>query len=202
MLRVCRHVIKRLIWDNGHMGNPSEGLVEFLKERLAEDEQWALAASQPYQYAEGNPSIPEAGVHWTWVVGDNWEPTTPDPSINEFVAEVGHSCNLATVETWPSTMGSRTHQMPRTYADSIVEMEAAAAGHIVCHDPARAVREVEAKRETIRLFEDTLATIEMLKSHDQKSDAHEVAAESYLNVIRRDAAVYADHSDYDETWRP
>lgn len=76
------------------------------------------------------------------------------------------------------------------------------AYHISRHDPARVLREVEAKRETIRLYEDTLETIEMLKSHGQKSDAHAVAAESYLNVIRRDAAVYADHPDYNEAWRP
>lgn len=66
----------------------------------------------------------------------------------------------------------------------------------------RVLAEVEAKRGTVRLYEDTLATIETLKEQGQPTAAHEVAAESYLNVLRLDAAVFASHPEYDESWRP
>jgi hypothetical protein len=81
--------------------------------------------------------------------------------------------------------------------------DAAARDHVARYDPGRVLAEVDAKREVIRLYEDTIATIEMLKSHGwQSTSAHEVAAESYLNVIRAHAAAYADHPDYRDEWRP
>lgn len=76
------------------------------------------------------------------------------------------------------------------------------AYHIYRHDPAQVLAEVEAKRGAIRLYEDTLATIERLKEQGQPTAAHEVAVESYLNVLRLDAAVFASHPEYDESWSP
>jgi hypothetical protein len=57
-------------------------------------------------------------------------------------------------------------------------------GHIARHDPARVLAEVAAKRALVEMDED-----------DRYSDAYVVA-------IRALAAVYADHPDYDEAWRP
>lgn len=51
------------------------------------------------------------------------------------------------------------------------------------------------------MYKDALGFVEMAESHDRKATHYEVAAESYLNVIRRDAAVYADHDDYRPEWR-
>jgi hypothetical protein len=132
-------------------------LVEFLTARLDEDEQWALAASAPYRYAVGNPSVPEGGVHWTWVVGENWTPVTPNPAEDEFV-QIGDSwsCNLATVEEWRSEVGN--WMMRRTYAGTIEEMDPSAAGHIARHDPARVLREVAAKRKIVEQYERSLRT--------------------------------------------
>ncbi|MFF5261342.1 DUF6221 family protein [Actinomadura viridis] len=79
---------------------------------------------------------------------------------------------------------------------------AGVAEHIVRHDPARVLAEVDAKRETVRLYEEAVGFVEMAKSHGHEATHYEVAAESYLNVIRCDAAVYADHADYREEWRP
>jgi hypothetical protein len=124
-------------------------LITWLRQQLDDDERWARAASQRYPYATGG-DLPPGGVHWTWVAGENWELVTPDPVIEEFVAEPGYSCNLATVETWPTQYG---HDMPRTYANSIVEMDASAAGHIARWDPARVLAEVEAKRRILDLHE-------------------------------------------------
>lgn len=143
------------------MGDP----VAWLVAQLDADEQWALAASKPYPYAEGNPQIPAGGVHWTWVVGENWEPVTPDPVENEIVERDGDwNCNLATVEQWEWKSYGRAIEpgcmMRNTYASSIEEMDSAAAGHIVRHDPARVLAEVAAKRRIIERHPGATATDE------------------------------------------
>lgn len=121
--------------------------------QLGEDEQWARAASQAYTYAVGDRAVPAEGVHWTWVAGENWEPVRPDPAIDEFVAPPGENCNLATIEQWSignyGIEGLPDRLMPQTYANSIVEMDASAAGHIARHDPARVLAEVERGRRDI-----------------------------------------------------
>jgi hypothetical protein len=130
-------------------------LVGWLRLQLDEDEAWARAASRAYEYADEGSKPPPDGVHWRWVAGENWDTVTPDPVATEFVAKPGYGCNLATVEEWPSTSrlddGTviRVHMMPLTYANDIVEMASAAAGHIIRWDPARVLREVAAKREIV-----------------------------------------------------
>lgn len=167
-------------------------LIEFLNARLDEDAQWALTASAPYGYAVGNPPVPEGGVHWTWVVGENWEPVTPDPAVDEFLS-IGDdwSCNLATVEQWQSVNGK--WMMRRTYAGTIQEMDPSAAGHIARHDPARVLREVAAKRQIIANEQDRV--IEEGPLPERMRDSIET------DVIALLALPYADHPDYQEAWR-
>lgn len=162
-----------------------DDLIAFLRAGLDEDEQWALAASRPYPYADGEPGVPAAGVRWQWVEGPDWEPARPDPAVREFVAEPGVSCNLVSVETWPSS----GRLMPRPVATEIIEMDSAAAGHIVRHDPARVLREVAAKRRIIDECENTIN----YQDHGW-SLAHP--------VLRLIALSYADHADYREDWKP
>jgi hypothetical protein len=158
-----------------------DDLVAFLQARLDEDEQWALAASAPYPYADGEPGVPQAGVRWQWVEGPDWEPTQPDPAVDEFVAEPGMACNLVSVETWPA--GGR--MMRRRFATEIIELDSAAAGHIARHDPARVLREVEAKRQ-------------MLAFHDR---AHPHDGDP-CTTQRLLVLPYADHPDYRPEWKP
>ncbi|HEX5205923.1 MAG TPA: DUF6221 family protein [Actinoplanes sp.] len=79
---------------------------------------------------------------------------------------------------------------------------AADGSHIARHDPARVLAEVAAKRETIRMWEEAVDFVEIAKSHGREATHYEVAAESYLNVIRRDAAVHREHPEYDPSWAP
>lgn len=76
------------------------------------------------------------------------------------------------------------------------------AGHMAYWTPSRVLAGVEAKRETIRLYEGAVEFVESMKEHGIDATHYKVAAESYLNVMRRDAFVYAGHEDYDESWRP
>jgi hypothetical protein len=174
-------------------------LVKFYRKRLDEDEQWALAASIPYRYAVDNPPVPVGGVHWTWVVGENWEPVTPDPAVDEFVS-IGDSwrCNLVTVEEWQTS----NWMMSRSYAGTIEEMDASAAGHIVRHDPARVLRDVTAGREILAAYDDA---DQQIHTHHQRGESapatlqHERMA--WLMAIGYLAAAHSYDPDYQETWR-
>lgn len=82
---------------------------------------------------------------------------------------------------------------PNTYADSIEEMDPAAAGHIARHDPARVLAEVEAKRRIIRLCEAGL---------DPDYLATPGVRAGYRLILRDLAAPYHDYPDYDQSWKP
>lgn len=133
------------------------GLVDRLRSALAEHEAWARAASRPYRYADEGATVPDGGVHWRWVAGDDWDTTNPDPAVEEWVGgEPGQPVNLATVEEWPSTWQHdgeviRVRSVPLTYANEIVEMDPAAAGLIQRYDPARVLRTIQAHREILAL---------------------------------------------------
>lgn len=141
-----------------------DAALSWLHAQFDADEQWARAASEPYRYADEGSRAPELGVHWVWVTGENWDPVTPDPVTMEFIEgpDGSWASNLATVEQWPVThdLGggkSRVWMAPRTYADSIGEMDPAAAGHIVRHDPAAVLRRVASDRLILKQVTDELA---------------------------------------------
>lgn len=127
----------------------SEDLVEYLQARLNEEEQWALAASAPYPYADDRPPVPAGGVHWEWVGGENWEPARVDPVTDEFVTTVDGdwNVNLGSVETWRSG----TWDMRATVANSMEEVKVGPAGHIAYWDPARVLADIEAQRRLLDL---------------------------------------------------
>lgn len=53
---------------------PLDGLVQFLRDRLDEDELWATEASR-----DDGKEAPKGGVHWRWVASSNDEEIVPDP---------------------------------------------------------------------------------------------------------------------------
>lgn len=174
---------------------------------LDEDEQWARAASQAYPYSPG-ATVSATGVHWRWVAGEDWDTVTVDPVIDEFVAEPGYPCNLATVEEWPT--GNRV--MPRTYAHSIVEMDASAAGHIARWDPARVLHEVATERAEIDAKRRMLDAIMELRrpSHSTQNvrggkpgtyRAYPVGPDPREHLVRLLALPYAGRDGWREEWR-
>lgn len=126
-----------------------EDLITRIRAAIDEDEAWARAACQAYPYAT-DKTLPPQGVSWEWVAGEDWEPVTPDPMVDEFVAPAGHNCWLATKETWPDERGQ---QRRHTYTNDVVELDAAAGGHIIRHDPKRVLRQVTAYRTILDLAE-------------------------------------------------
>lgn len=158
-----------------------DDLINFLQARIAEDELWALAASAPYAHADGEPRVPAGGVHWTWAVGEDWKPARPDPVTEATVGGpeyYGCNVNLISTEQWPTALGTR---MPAPVANQMVEVKSGPAGHIARHDPARVLREVEAKRRILAL-------------HEELNEPHLYEAVQHL------AAVWSDHPGYRPEW--
>jgi hypothetical protein len=183
----------------------TSSLRAFIEARLAEDETWALGANRPYEHAVEHAMAPVTGVRWRSVAGDWWEPVRIDPAIDEFVAPPGESCNLATVETWP-TRSDRERFMPRVYAAYIVEMDSAAAGHIARHDPARVLREVAAKRAILTAVDKYLDPHPGQPCTNEDNpyvdcELHSAATGRISpDVLPLLASVWSDHADYDPSW--
>ncbi|NUS76695.1 MAG: hypothetical protein HOV70_10910 [Streptomyces sp.] len=129
-----------------------DDLVQFLRDRLAEDKQSAEQAAAEY------------GADWRYD-GD-------------------HGYVVARRESDMVATGSQDYLDP-FHGD-----------HIARHDPARVLREVEAKRRTVDLLAPIVAD-ESYQGPDYYGGVD--ACEKALFLL---ALPYADHPDYQETWRP
>lgn len=165
-----------------------DDLVQFLRDRFDEDVLWATEASR----IEGIEQAPEGGVHWRWVSDDTDEELTPDPSKERTVGyetETSH-VSLRSCEEWPSP--SSDTPLPQ-FVLHTEEPHSASAGHIIRHDPARVLVEIDAKRSVLDLAE-------------RARDHHETFVSGFAaaleNTLRLHALAYADHPDYRTEWRP
>lgn len=111
-------------------------LVAFIAARLGEDAWWAREASRR------DSEYVETGAHWQWETSHGDVPLTPDPTLHEFVKgdHETHNVSLRSVEEFPTTSVGPLPQFAIGYAE---EVASTVAGHIVRHDPARVLREVE-----------------------------------------------------------
>jgi Family of unknown function (DUF6221) len=78
--------------------------------------------------------------------------------------------------------------------------------HIARHDPARVLREVEAKRKILDLWHNPAKVEHLPEGAHEGRDPDEImrdvaVAEAIDEIVRTLAAVYSDHPDYDEAWR-
>ena len=74
--------------------------------------------------------------------------------------------------------------------------------HIARHDPARILREVEAKRKIVAEHAMEPGFLPPSCSRCYETDDDWEALLWPCPTIRALASVYSDHPDYDETWRP
>ena len=135
-------------------------LVEFLRERLAEDEQTARATD-----------------------GASWR-TTSDQDDFSGDALIGYT-TLRDDEGSPIA----DDRDGRMSADDLT--------HIARHDPARVLRDVEAKREIVMQYE---------RAHDnRRAHPDDLASAGALlalhGVVHLLALPYADHPEFQEEWR-
>lgn len=142
-------------------------LVDFVRQRLDEDEQTARAATP-------GP--------WAWTPEtDVWDQNGPtliregtdaaDAELVEVAAGWGH-------DAWG------------------IHVSDADKAHIARHDPARVLRDIEARRSIVDQYAEVAAN-----DVDDVEYAHGWANALGL-AVRHLATVYADHRDYREEWRP
>jgi hypothetical protein len=76
--------------------------------------------------------------------------------------------------------------------------------HIVAQDPARVLREIDAKRQTLAEYNAAGEAMDRAARDGDTAQYNAARAERRVldRAIRRDAAVHADRPGYLETWRP
>ncbi|MFF7096385.1 DUF6221 family protein [Streptomyces rubradiris] len=81
--------------------------------------------------------------------------------------------------------------IPRSYASAPVAL------HIVRHDPARVLRDIEARRGIV----DDLAQV-IREGEEYKGPDYYEGVDACERTLKRLALSYADHPAYREEWRP
>lgn len=182
---------------------------EFLEARLAEDAWWARNAGGRF----GN-TPPETGEHWHWVESRGDTPVTPDPTVGEHLDEAGtgewRALALRSVEHYP--IENAAYELPSFIISTAEEVNTVAAGHITRHDPARVLRDVEAKRRLLHVHAREHACLNLTGRGDTSTvdsrpwelweewDTREM--DGVCLVLRLLALPYSDHPDYDPSWSP
>ena len=155
-------------------------LVRWLGEQLDEDERIARAAGRLSGSLSGG--VPDVGERWR-VSGSHaddggtyWSVTTASPDLDR----------IPTVEMVGSGMsggGAHTEEV---------------AAHIAEHDPARVLREIEAKRQLVERYE---RAMENRRAHpDDLASAGALLA--LHGAVKLLALPYADRPGYRDEWRP
>ncbi|MFF5773857.1 DUF6221 family protein [Streptomyces californicus] len=139
-----------------------DDLVQFLRDRLAEDEQAARAA--------------------TWDEWDSahWTARPPQAAYERYT--VADHLDDGVVAVTPENAD----------ADGVGQ-------HIARHDPARVLREVEAKRRLLTDYEENAADLDAQHAPDMDYVGRADGLETALQHL---ATAYADHPDYRDAWRP
>lgn len=110
------------------------------------------------------------------------------------------------IETGEYLWGSRYLILRREGGESKVttELSDELALHVSKWDPARVLREIDAKRQTLADF--TAAEERMDRvSRDQDTAGYNAARAEWTvlkRIVRRDAAVFANRPGYRDEWRP
>ncbi|MEC3994023.1 DUF6221 family protein [Actinacidiphila sp. DG2A-62] len=185
-------------------------LVAFLRARRDEDALWAAEASR----WDDGASI-EGGAHWQWVDPETDEVVTLNPDQDEFVN--GDRLRVSLRSREEAMWGEFRRMLPQFVIHSAEEVRTAVGGHIARHDPARVLREAEAKRKIVEDYASALSERQAVRAEIRKilhtdpdafgelsrqENALIDKAEALLPIVRIVSTVYADHPDYREEWRP
>lgn len=154
-----------------------DDLVQWLRAQLDEDERLAREATPgPWWHNPGKQWLgPEAFQKYDLRQGE------------EFVGYGGpHPFTGAVCSTGP--------------ASNMQGMKDAA--FIARHDPARVLREIDAKRKLLRALESSEVALRNTEPGKDPHDLVKGATNGLRAAVRVHAAVYADRPGYKESWRP
>jgi len=116
-------------------------------------------------------------------------------------------------ETWTEfdeTQGTRRVDVDHSFERVTACTRAWRGVHIARHDPARVLREVEAKRQVLKLHERHTVVVSKYCAPPPARRVTRSCEPSYqfpelswpCATLRLFALPYADHPDYQETWKP
>jgi len=169
-----------------------DDLVQFLRDRLDEDERAAQAAS-------GGTVVDEAGRWRTSPTGDEWEASRTDCDEDELL--VALRPGLPRPPDVMSGLWGAVVSFKPEFEDPGTASPLAAFQHAARHDPARVLAEVDAKRRTVALCEPPL--VETTGPGDtERSFIPGEGPPWGLDVLKLLALPYANHPAYREEWRP
>lgn len=144
-------------------------------------------------------------MHWQWVDPETDDVLTVDPGRDEYVGGQAFVGSLRSREAWPTTSG--VGDLPQFAVSHAEEVPSAVGGHIARHDPARVLREVDAKRRLIRTVFVYEAKIDGEWGDCHSADEIEAGLcletdPDEIEALRLLALSYSDHPDFQESWRP
>lgn len=183
-----------------------KAMAAFVQARCDEDEQWATEASR-----DGDRFV-STGAHWQWFT-ENDEVIEPDPPTMEYVDDDERYASLRSVEHFPHHLNDHPKLRGRVGSDlpmfaihNAEEVKIAVGGHIIRHDPARALREVAAKRSRVKELLRWAAKADDAGAHpDRYGDGLRGetlgSLMSYMHAVSADAEIWSEHPAYDSTWR-
>jgi len=129
----------------------------------------AFLAARLDEYEAAAKATAPSGTRLAWKT---------DVQVDDDGRVVGHC-----VISWPDVAGvAGAWGLERGTGSAVAE-------HIALHDPARVLREVEAKRKILAMYLDAVA------------EADPEVVEWMLAVVRTEASVYGDHPDFDPSWQ-
>lgn len=167
-------------------------LTEFLLVRIAEDEVWANEAGR-----HDNEPLVEGGEHWRWECTDD-EVVNPNTDVEYMECSHEHfAMSLRSVEQYPYR--SFAGEGPSIHLSTDSELTPTVAGHIARHDPARVLAECEAKRRIVEEYAERDADVDLMLGPDVTRQRQWSGLHMAVNLL---AAVYADHPDYRDEWKP
>jgi hypothetical protein len=152
----------------------TDDIVAFLRERLDEDER---AARKAASLCGCHPPAP------VWIFDD-------DESAGRILA-----AGRILIEDDPHP--DVAHRLRKRWNGSYNDLFAAT--HIARHDPARVLREVEARRRTLEWH---LRVPDPRAGYDLPDQCGPCYDEWPCYDVRNLASVWSDHPDYREEWRP
>ena len=107
---------------------------------------------------------------------------------------------LAQIVAMTDTVGL---QRPTSYGVAEAARRVSAA-HITRHDPARVLRDVEAKRAIVALHKTDIDPADALYGSNARCEecGTYVVLTGPCKALRILAAIWVDHPDYDQEWKP
>ena len=158
------------------------GLVEFLLARIAEDEQIAEWAASVYR-GDGTLKRWRRDVETNEVIMSNGS-----PGAARRLADAGFDISV-----------EEAARIERPHGPVIDEAGGHVADHVAYWDPAHVLRECEAKRRIVALHsEGDKGTCYTCSVNGTRVQDNLIACPTLRDL----AAVYADHPDYRDEWRP